>query len=1253
MRQRPHYQFQDHLQYNHQTKGQKSPYQTMNIFRNRLVIFLVTLILALAPMPAFCQGGPPPLPPYPYLDSYSFGDTNFLSDYGYPPLAFTNLASVSVWDGDALLLDTTNAEPAYLNYRVVETNGFVNIAFPAGTMTAVFINTWASADTNQNGSGPGETGYLLAAGDFTSNSPDGLWGVWVDPAGTNLTFGGVSNGTSATFVSAPISWPSNAVHLLGIAYQTNGTTLYLDGAQVATGGPVSIVPATNIWSNGFFVGSDAAGYEQARAVFWDLEFGDSNCFTIFWSNMFGPKYFTNWWSSLSNQYYTWLGDQGGGFGFFADYSGYTIPPDPTNSVNTNFSAYTNFWLTVSNVTTNINVRVVNTLTNITYEVLTNGNLSNPGGWNVWQVFLASNSISLMPSIHVGSNAPLYFQGVMVSQTGTNGLPDWWQMQYFHQLGVDAYADPDLDGLCNLSEFLLGTNPTNAYSKSSVHTDAQALYLAYTGNDTNSNYQLTKTNLDTNTVLVTIWGTGAGTNYEIYSHNTSDTNGTWIVETNFPGSNGSTTVPVSLNGRSLRLIGGSGADSDGDGLTDGYEVLCTWTDPLLPDTGNTGVLDSYKDPDGDGYPNIVEYQNGTNPHVFNTPPAPTGVNVVVNTNGSTTISWTASPGATGYVVYSDVAGGAIATNSSSQTSFIDTSLSTGRNANYQIQTLFSGGAMSLPSSPVGNFYDPRLDINVAIVNGLSNRLYLVVSAVPQGVSNLVIMRTNYDNDSWSSYFYGATYPFDNYRWGIPPQYLPGTITNGTFSLQLSSFTNGIAQIPDGDVPLYGSYELAVTPIGANGAYGDAVDCWGIYTPFDPTTYYAGYNANLGLIPFIDGTEQMKENISFLLCATQYPFSYQSQAPSGDDYNTQYNYAADYVYSSYYDPVVIGGLEILQDPFLPFEDNYGFRNCVFLPDYAGRFSWPNTGISGVFPPVIIPYSASNQFQNYGYVVSNNLATIPLQLSDSISQWTIVLNSYEWPCDDTFGLIPGLYCNGAGSTCLSNGVQNCYGIPYGSFQIAIAGTNLQFSELSPGNCISSTIPGYDYVSIQPPNLQTVDYYFARFGEFVYGANYYGNVGTRYDTGLGDPLPGSASFAVTNTTPLMIMSVGDRQIIAGYDKLQILNGYSGVFAYLGQYFSNAYLMSNGVVTTNPGGIVSEYGNFYATTPGQIALLTKPDGSTNSFQGQCTVDVVALQVDVNRDGILAPTVTGPDFTGPNRPFRFWVNNNYLESGTFSLRKQV
>ena len=54
------------------------------------------------------------------------------------------------------------------------------------------------------------------------------------------------------------------------------------------------------------------------------------------------------------------------------------------------------------------------------------------------------------------------------------------------------------------------------------------------------------------------------------------------------------------------------DTDGDGLSDGFEHNATGTDPALADTGNSGTSDAYKDSDGDGLTNLEEFKLGTNP-----------------------------------------------------------------------------------------------------------------------------------------------------------------------------------------------------------------------------------------------------------------------------------------------------------------------------------------------------------------------------------------------------------------------------------------------------------------------------------------------------------------------------------------------------------------------------------------------------------------------------------------------------------------
>jgi endonuclease I len=46
-------------------------------------------------------------------------------------------------------------------------------------------------------------------------------------------------------------------------------------------------------------------------------------------------------------------------------------------------------------------------------------------------------------------------------TDCNGLPDWWEIEYFGHTGVDPITDPDGDGLTNAQEYALGTSPIRA------------------------------------------------------------------------------------------------------------------------------------------------------------------------------------------------------------------------------------------------------------------------------------------------------------------------------------------------------------------------------------------------------------------------------------------------------------------------------------------------------------------------------------------------------------------------------------------------------------------------------------------------------------------------------------------------------------------------------------------------------------------------------------------------------------------------
>ncbi|MGC3990593.1 MAG: hypothetical protein QM796_13115 [Chthoniobacteraceae bacterium] len=59
----------------------------------------------------------------------------------------------------------------------------------------------------------------------------------------------------------------------------------------------------------------------------------------------------------------------------------------------------------------------------------------------------------------------------VMDTDQDGMPDAWEVNHgLNPLVDDSASDPDNDGLLNWQEYLLGTNPQNAYSINAINTD---------------------------------------------------------------------------------------------------------------------------------------------------------------------------------------------------------------------------------------------------------------------------------------------------------------------------------------------------------------------------------------------------------------------------------------------------------------------------------------------------------------------------------------------------------------------------------------------------------------------------------------------------------------------------------------------------------------------------------------------------------------------------------------------------------------
>ena len=246
------------------------------------------------------------------------------------------------------------------------------------------------------------------------------------------------------------------------------------------------------------------------------------------------------------------------------------------------------------------------------------------------------------------------------------------------------------------------------------------------------------------VTMRLQGTVPDTLYEIRSQEHFMTNAGWMSEGVWPGTEGQdwTDTPVLVGTRTNQLFmqARSWKDEDGNGLPDWWEMQ------VFGSTGNDG----YADPDGDGWVNIQEYQNGTGPSAFNTPAAPQGVTVNYNAvNGAVSVNWQPSHGVvTGYVIERTIPElngqvntftyGASATSHSETFPIAAPSVRVS-SPRYTVRATFSQGN----SQPVTvSLYDPALEVRGSMVRNGSDGLTLVASSLAPQIGSLLLTRVEF-------------------------------------------------------------------------------------------------------------------------------------------------------------------------------------------------------------------------------------------------------------------------------------------------------------------------------------------------------------------------------------------------------------------------------------------------------------------------------------------------------------------------------
>ncbi|MGZ4971361.1 MAG: LamG-like jellyroll fold domain-containing protein [Limisphaerales bacterium] len=185
------------------------------------------------------------------------------NDRGQLPLSSANIQQISYPSNQVLRVDTNLS--ATVRYAYYTNDGSLNFNCSHGAVAFWFKPRW------NGGTGPGNYGRLFEIG--YTNSTSGWMGMWVNPSGSQLSFGTKSNGVAATCLTQNISsWASNTWYHILVNYSSSQTTLYTNFTLAQTGsGLINYPSATSAGTYGLAVGADQTGALQARAEYDNLE----------------------------------------------------------------------------------------------------------------------------------------------------------------------------------------------------------------------------------------------------------------------------------------------------------------------------------------------------------------------------------------------------------------------------------------------------------------------------------------------------------------------------------------------------------------------------------------------------------------------------------------------------------------------------------------------------------------------------------------------------------------------------------------------------------------------------------------------------------------------------------------------------------------------------------------------------------------------------------------------------------------------
>ena len=139
------------------------------------------------------------------------------------------------WKGYAIHLSEKQTEA--FSYLDTENDGLANINLKRGTLECWFKPNWHS------GKGPDQEVPLIAMGYKSFLTPSSWWSLHFHQGGSRIRLQFEDNGRAFTSFDAPLDWEADTWYHLALAYDVQGTELWINGQFAAKGRGIRAYPS--------------------------------------------------------------------------------------------------------------------------------------------------------------------------------------------------------------------------------------------------------------------------------------------------------------------------------------------------------------------------------------------------------------------------------------------------------------------------------------------------------------------------------------------------------------------------------------------------------------------------------------------------------------------------------------------------------------------------------------------------------------------------------------------------------------------------------------------------------------------------------------------------------------------------------------------------------------------------------------------------------------------------------------------------